>query len=78
MKQYTNLMILMALFSTIIFNGCKKNNSDAIKNCRIITVSYAGGIVYNFTYTGNGKLSTVTNGSYATNFDYYTNHVVST
>ena len=78
MKQFTNFSILIALFSTVILNACSKKNSAANKNYRIITVNYPAGILYNFTYTVDGKLRTVTYGNYATIFEYYPNHVVST
>ena len=66
------------MFSTLLFCACKKSNSDGKNNCRIITVSYPGGIAYNFTYNADNKLSTVTYGNYATSFAYNGNSIVST
>jgi YD repeat-containing protein len=72
------MLLLAGIFAFTIFNSCKKNESASKKNCRIITVTSPSGIVYNFTYNADGKLSTSTYGNYVVNFIYAGNGIVAT
>jgi YD repeat-containing protein len=78
MEKIKYTLLLAAFLAGTTFTACKKNATDVKKNCRIITVSAPSGIVYNFTYNNDGRLSTTTYGNYSVNYIYSGNSTLAT
>jgi hypothetical protein len=73
MRQYLRIITVALLVTGIAF-GCKKDSTPK-PTCRIITASGTGGQV-NFNYNSEGKLISVSSGTFTTSFAYSGNIVV--
>ncbi len=77
-RRSLKLLILSALLFTAsgIFSGCKKSN-DKKPTCRIIAASIpSSGVVFNFLYNNNGKLSRISTAFGTASFDYPADNTV--
>jgi len=70
-------MLMWICVSITFFGSCKKqNNKVQTPACNIITVVATGGGTENFTYTAEGKISTISIGNSITVFTYSANTIV--